>query len=243
MKRFLLLLFPILLLFASCGISLMSFTEYQYKAVKSKIDMSKIEFSIGDGSTKEKAIVITGIHSDTEAIISEQLYIEKRLGKIGKDWSIAGESELNYNGTYYNIMDAKLPKDDRCSTFFFNVNCLADEKQIAYMQEKMALRINVQAKIAKHEIYYTGGDGLSIENPIIIMGDCTEEEAVIAEQAYLAAKIGVKGLDWQFCGQSLLQQNGKWYDLFEISLLKENKNEGYYFDISNYYGKAFKQSQ
>jgi hypothetical protein len=42
-----------------------------------------------------------------------------------------------------------------------------------------------------NELSFTGGDGLSIKNAVIIFGAKSDEEGVIAEQLYLACPIPV----------------------------------------------------
>jgi len=92
-------------------------------------------------------------------------------------------------------------------------------------------------RIEKGQIRFDGGDGLSIENAIIINGAENEKEGIIAELIYIGKKHGEKNADWKPIMQGFLNKNGKSYDEIKIEDIKNNNNISYYFDITAFFGK------
>lgn len=90
----------------------------------------------------------------------------------------------------------------------------------------------IQDKINNNEITFSGGDGSSVENAIIISGVKNVEEIMISEQLFIMNKNGVMGSDWKAVFDGEITENGEKYDLIEINKLNENKIEQYYFDLS-----------
>jgi hypothetical protein len=84
-------------------------------------------------------------------------------------------------------------------------------------------------------IRFTGGDGSSIKDAIVIEGAKGEIDGVPSEYQYLEMLIGPRRGNWKMIRQSLLNENGKKYDLLEID--HQGKTESYYFDITGYFGK------
>jgi hypothetical protein len=84
-------------------------------------------------------------------------------------------------------------------------------------------------------IKFTGGDGLSIEDAIVIEGAANESEGVGAEYAYLSLVFGPQGSGWNLVSQSLLEDKGRAYDAMEIET--RGATETYYFDITSFFGK------
>ena len=50
------------------------------------------------------------------------------------------------------------------------------------------------------KVVYTGGDGTSIENAIIISGAGNSRNGIAAEYEYVAKKLGAKSVDWKIGG-------------------------------------------
>ena len=92
-------------------------------------------------------------------------------------------------------------------------------------------------KIKNGEIRFDGGDGLSIENAIIINGAQSEGEGIPAGFIYIMKKHGEGNKDWKTIMQSLTSTNGKSYDEIQIEDIKNNKKVAYYFDIAAFLGK------
>lgn len=79
----------------------------------------------------------------------------------------------------------------------------------------------------------SGGNGTSYENAIVIT-DCSHFEGVDQEYVELKKRFG----NYKLIRQSLLEHNGKNYDLLEIQLEKGIKKL-VYFDVSEFFGKGF----
>lgn len=82
---------------------------------------------------------------------------------------------------------------------------------------------------------YTGGDGSSEKNAIII----NLESSVVgipAEYDYLRIKYGLQDTDWGLYLQRCVHNGEKTFDILDIKL-KDGTLKKYYFDISNFYGK------
>lgn len=87
------------------------------------------------------------------------------------------------------------------------------------------------------KVVYTGGDGTSIENAIVISGAGNERNGIAAEYEYITKKKGVKFVDWKPAGQSTINKDSKKYDAVSIQNIKNNETITFYFDISDFYGK------
>jgi hypothetical protein len=83
---------------------------------------------------------------------------------------------------------------------------------------------------------YTGGDGSSMENTIIIRTTSTVD-GVHAEYAYISQKHGVRNEDWEVVSQMLIDNtDGKRLDVINIKS-SDGKSFSYYFNISEFFGK------
>lgn len=58
----------------------MQFTKEHYKTIQNKIANHKITFAGGDGKSIDNPIIIMGTRSDTEDLISEQLFVTNKYG-------------------------------------------------------------------------------------------------------------------------------------------------------------------
>ncbi|MFT3772924.1 MAG: hypothetical protein QM820_46660 [Minicystis sp.] len=83
-------------------------------------------------------------------------------------------------------------------------------------------------------IRFTGGDGSSLEEAIVIEGAKGEIDGVRSEYQYLEMLLGPRG-NWTRTKQSLVDKNGHKYDLLEVD--HQGKQEKYWFDITLYFGK------
>jgi len=79
----------------------------------------------------------------------------------------------------------------------------------------------------------SGGNGKSFEDAIII-SDCSNIEGVNQEYIELKKRFG----NYRLIKQSLIQNDGKIYDLMEIQL-EDGTITLVYFDITNFFGKGF----
>ena len=94
---------------------------------------------------------------------------------------------------------------------------------------------NKQPDLSK--VVYSGGDGSSIENAIIINNAENERNGVAAEYDYIAKKQGVKFTDWKPAGQSTIIEKDKRYDIVTIEIISKKEKLTLYFDITSFYGK------
>jgi len=92
-------------------------------------------------------------------------------------------------------------------------------------------------KIEGTRIRFEGGDGSSIDQAIVIKGASGERDGVAAEYEYLEMLYGPKGSGHDVLSQSLLDKNGRSFDMLSVRLVKESKSIDVYFDISDYFGK------
>lgn len=96
------------------------------------------------------------------------------------------------------------------------------------------------------KVVYTGGDGTSIENAIIISGAGNSRNGIAAEYEYVAKKLGAKSVDWKPGGQGKTTLSGdnkkddeksKKYDVLNFQNVLNNETLTFYFDITDFYGK------
>ena len=85
-------------------------------------------------------------------------------------------------------------------------------------------------------IQYKGGDGLSKEKAVIIVGANNEIEGVDAEYSLLEDKYGKENVKWEMIDQTLLDEGDKQFDLLKIKF-SDGKMEEYWFEITGFYGK------
>lgn len=96
------------------------------------------------------------------------------------------------------------------------------------------------------KVVYSGGDGTSVENAIIISGAGNSRNGIAAEYEYVAKKLGAKSVDWKPGGQGITTVNGdnkkndlnnKKYDVLNFQNILTNETLTFYFDITDFYGK------
>lgn len=96
------------------------------------------------------------------------------------------------------------------------------------------------------KVVYTGGDGTSVENAIVISGAGNERNGIAAEYDYVAKKLGVRFVDWKPGGQGKIAGSGdnkknadndKKYDVLNFQNILNNETLTFYFDITDFYGK------
>ncbi|APR76125.1 Hypothetical protein A7982_01472 [Minicystis rosea] len=83
-------------------------------------------------------------------------------------------------------------------------------------------------------IHFTGGDGSSMEQAIVIEGAQGEVDGVRSEYQYLEMVLGPRS-NWTRTKQSLVDKNGRKYDVLEVD--HQGRPETYWFDITLYFGK------
>jgi hypothetical protein len=88
----------------------------------------------------------------------------------------------------------------------------------------------------KGHITFSNNGGESIADAIIIHNAKTDLEGVDAEYFYLENRFGKRGTDWSLDQQSLLDEDGAYYDAMDITL-SDGSNLTIYFDITDFLGK------
>jgi hypothetical protein len=86
-------------------------------------------------------------------------------------------------------------------------------------------------------VTFSGGNGSSMENAVVINNAKGSIEGINAEYYYIGYIEGKRGVEWQMKSQSLLNENGKYYDQIDITIAKTRKKKSYYFDITGFFGK------
>ncbi len=81
-------------------------------------------------------------------------------------------------------------------------------------------------------ISYEGGNGLSLENAVVILGADNSWDGIKAEGDWIESQYG----NYLKQKQALLCVNGKYYDKIMIELVSGQKLD-IYFDITDFYGK------
>lgn len=85
---------------------------------------------------------------------------------------------------------------------------------------------------ADHAIRFSGGDGSSIEQAIVIENAEGERDGVAAEYAWVRDKFP----GFKFEGQGIVTKDPKVYDRLE-GTTAEGKKAEFYFDITLFFGK------
>lgn len=76
--------------------------------------------------------------------------------------------------------------------------------------------------------------GESIEEAIIILEAINKSEAIFAEYEYISRKFGIPKRDWILERQTLIMDNGKFYDKMEIKLF-DGTAKILYFDVTPFF--------
>jgi hypothetical protein len=110
-----------------------------------------------------------------------------------------------------------------------------------FFNDKVHIKDNGMQKDSKNNFndihdsgVYSGGDGLNIENAVVINA-ATSFEGIRSEYEYIAMRHGIKGQDWNLEMQALMNYEGKNIDLLSIKT-SQGDEFSYYFYISNFYG-------
>ena len=82
------------------------------------------------------------------------------------------------------------------------------------------------------KVHVAGGDGSSVAKAVVILG-ATESTGVGAEYDWLDAHFP----GWKLSDQSLLNRDGRAYDVMNFTLPDGSKHS-IYFDITDYFGKT-----
>ena len=81
---------------------------------------------------------------------------------------------------------------------------------------------------------FSDASGDSYEDAVVITGVEKESQGVAAEYSWISTKHGIKDKDWHIKGQTKIKENGKMFDMIEISLSSDSDRRIYYFDVSSF---------
>lgn len=79
---------------------------------------------------------------------------------------------------------------------------------------------------------FSGGDGKSREQAVVIRYEGDYELSVAREYDYISSIFGARDKDWAFIGQRITQSNGKFYDEVTIKMTFSREIFTIYFDIT-----------
>jgi len=80
---------------------------------------------------------------------------------------------------------------------------------------------------------FGGGTGETIENALVI-NTISPLIGVAAEYEYVSNACGEIGVDWTLRLQSIIEENGKYYDVLDVEL-DSGESRSFYFDITRFY--------
>ena len=107
---------------------------------------------------------------------------------------------------------------------------------LALPDNQPALAQPAQKAPASPQITFKGGPGDTLETAVHISGATNSIAGTAAEYTYLRKKFGRENVDWNLFRQSVLRQDGKFYDRLELDL-KDGRRKTVFFDISEFFGK------
>lgn len=89
-------------------------------------------------------------------------------------------------------------------------------------------------KEADEGVTYSGGDGSTPEEAVVIEGASSHPAGIRAEKQYLARLFGKEGADWRLQGQSLFVGDGQVIDRLTVETAS-GESETLYFEISDFF--------
>jgi hypothetical protein len=99
-------------------------------------------------------------------------------------------------------------------------------------RQEVALRS--QQKAPPQVVIY-GGNGESVEQAVVISGIKNQAVGVDAEYDYISSKFGMKNKEWRLISQTIVQEQGKTFDLIELELTPSLEKKILYFDVSAFH--------
>ncbi len=95
-----------------------------------------------------------------------------------------------------------------------------------------------KARESVSSITYSGGNGESLAEAVVINGAKKQGDGVAAEYRFIAQKHGPRSTGWHLVGQTAVREKNKIIDVVEIELAGQSSGRRiYYFDASQFLGK------
>ena len=91
-------------------------------------------------------------------------------------------------------------------------------------------------KSYKH-VTFGGGDGLSQDNAVKILGAKNHIEGIKMEYTYLNMLLGPKGAKWTLVKQSLVKSGGHKFDVMQVKVMDTGQVKTWWFDLDDFFGK------
>lgn len=88
---------------------------------KTPVDLNKVIYIGGDGSSLEKAIIIKNAKTIKEGITAEYAYIEKELGQRGVIWKPLEQCLVPDYSKYYDVIKVKFLNSNEIRYFWFDI--------------------------------------------------------------------------------------------------------------------------
>jgi hypothetical protein len=126
MRRHHIIITVILMCFCCGCISRQTLKETPAEKTKKNL----ISYSGGSGDSYETAIVINaskGFLSSRDLASAEYDYINGIYGKKDNDWSVAEQSRVSEDGKNYDMIRARINKNDKLHFFIFDVDALTSK--------------------------------------------------------------------------------------------------------------------
>lgn len=86
----------------------------------------------------------------------------------------------------------------------------------------------------KSEVIYTGGDGSSIQNAVVIEGATSPTEGIRAENDFISRILGPQNESWVKHKQRLIIKDDIPYELIEAKL-PDNNTRAFFFNIKSFF--------
>lgn len=83
-------------------------------------------------------------------------------------------------------------------------------------------------------ITYSGGDGSTPSEAIVIVGARSRAEGIRSEKRYLARRFGEEGVDWRLQSQSVFVEDTRVVDELTIENAS-GETESFYFEVSDFF--------
>lgn len=103
---------------------------------------------------------------------------------------------------------------------------------------KLVPRENKFDRINGKRVVYSGNEGSSIDEAIVIRNAVNSMAGVKAEHDYLAYKFGERGEDWDFHQQMLIKKEGRVYDQIDI-LLVDGEKKSVFFEVTSFHKRKW----
>ena len=93
---------------------------------------------------------------------------------------------------------------------------------------------NDSALEVKPTFSFSGNEGTSFHDAVVVTGAKTQKEGMEAEQHFISNLHGRRGLDWFLVGQTIIHEQNKIVDVVEIQISNSTDRKIFYFDATSF---------